>query len=278
MTLQNNVGAMPVGHKDPLAAHWDELSSLVCSWWGKLTEEDVARIAGHKERLVRLLQDKYGYAPDRATREVDQRLQEYQDNTPSLAQSAATSPNFGEPAENVARTVLDADVAPSIRDTGEASRNQDIFARQWRQLRGTLRSWWGKLTDKELDEIGGHKDKLIGALQEKYQYTREQAEQEVGQRLQAYSKNRGSTLQSTAQDVVQTITETASGLTAQAQELGATAATAVVDRVAAAGTYLQEQKVADMTADVTTFLRRYPVPSLLLGVSLGYMLARRLGR
>ena len=90
MTIPDSAGANAVGHKDPLADHWNELSSLLCSWWGKLTEEDVTRIAGHKERLVRLLQDKYGYAPDRATREVDQRLQEYQDNTPSLAQSAAT--------------------------------------------------------------------------------------------------------------------------------------------------------------------------------------------
>ena len=156
--------------------------------------------------------------------------------------------------------------------------NQDIFAGQWRQLRGALRSWWGKLTDKELDEIGGQKDKLIGTIQEKYGYSREQAQQEVAQRFQAYSENPGSTLQSAAQDVVQTVTETASGLTAQAQELGATAARAVADRVAAAGTYLQETGVAEMTADVAAFVRRYPVPSLLLGVSLGYMLARRLGR
>ena len=109
MTLQDSAGTNAEGHTDPLAAHWNELSSLVGVWWEKLTEEDVARIAGHKERLVRLLQEKYGYAPERAAREVDHRLQEYQDNTPSLAQSAATSPNFGEPAENAARTVLDAD-------------------------------------------------------------------------------------------------------------------------------------------------------------------------
>jgi uncharacterized protein YjbJ (UPF0337 family) len=115
MTIQDSASTNARGQKDPLAAHWNELSSSLCAWWGKLTEEDVTRIAGHKERLVRLLQEKYGYAPERATREVDHRLQEYQDNAPSLVQSAATSPNFGEPAENVARTVLDADeeVEPS---------------------------------------------------------------------------------------------------------------------------------------------------------------------
>src|ERR1051325_6717412 len=136
MPLQDNTGATTQGQKDPLANHWKELSSLVCTWWGKLTEEDVTRIAGHKERLVRLLQEKYGYAPERATREVDQRLQEYQNNTPSLVQSAATSPNFGEPAENVARTVLDPAAVASSQDTGEASMKQDLFAGQWRQWRG----------------------------------------------------------------------------------------------------------------------------------------------
>src|SRR4051812_19269515 len=108
MTIQDSASTNAGGQKDPLAAHWNDLSSSLCTWWEKLTEEDVARIAGHKARLVRLLQEKYGYTPERATREVNHRLQEYQDNAPSLAQSAATSPNFGEPAENAARTVLDA--------------------------------------------------------------------------------------------------------------------------------------------------------------------------
>ena len=46
--------------------------------------------------------------------------------------------------------------------------NQDIFTGQWKQMRGTLKSWWGKLADDDFDRIGGQKDKLIGALQEKY--------------------------------------------------------------------------------------------------------------
>jgi uncharacterized protein YjbJ (UPF0337 family) len=153
--------------------------------------------------------------------------------------------------------------------------NQDIFAGQWRQLRGELRSWWGKLTDEDVDKIGGQKDQLIGTIQEKYGYTREKAQQEVERRLQAYSEKPGSTPQSPVQDVVQSVAETASGLTAQAQELGASAATAVADRVASAGTYLQEQGVANMAADLTALIRRYPLPSLLLGVGLGYLLARR---
>jgi len=35
--------------------------------------------------------------------------------------------------------------------------NQDIFAGQWKQMRGTLKSWWGKLADDDFEWIGGRK-------------------------------------------------------------------------------------------------------------------------
>ena len=59
-------------------------------------------------------------------------------------------------------------------------------------MRGELKSWWGKLTDDDFDRIGGQKDKLIGGVQEKYGYAREQAQQEVERRLKEYGdKMRG---------------------------------------------------------------------------------------
>ena len=64
--------------------------------------------------------------------------------------------------------------------------NQDVFAGQWKQMRGELKSWWGKLADDDVDRIGGQKDKLIGVLQEKYGYARAQAQQEVERHLKAY--------------------------------------------------------------------------------------------
>src|SRR2546426_5361877 len=64
--------------------------------------------------------------------------------------------------------------------------NQDVFAGQWKQMRGELKSWWGKLADDDFDRIGGQKGKLIGVVQEKYGYAREKAQQEVEQRLKEY--------------------------------------------------------------------------------------------
>ena len=60
-----------------------------------------------------------------------------------------------------------------------ATVNQDILAGKWKQARGKVKQWWGKLTENDLERINGHAEELIGSLQEVYGYTREQAEDEV---------------------------------------------------------------------------------------------------
>jgi uncharacterized protein YjbJ (UPF0337 family) len=64
--------------------------------------------------------------------------------------------------------------------------NYDIFAGQWKQMRGIFKSWWGKLSDDDFEWIAGQKDKLIGLVQEKYGYTRDQAQDEVERRFNEY--------------------------------------------------------------------------------------------
>jgi uncharacterized protein YjbJ (UPF0337 family) len=49
----------------------------------------------------------------------------------------------------------------------------------WHQLKGEAKVQWGKLTDDDLDQIEGNAEKLAGKLQEKYGYTKEQAEKEI---------------------------------------------------------------------------------------------------
>ncbi len=60
--------------------------------------------------------------------------------------------------------------------------NDDTIKGNAKQIRGQFREWWGKLTDDDLEQVAGHKDKLIGKLQERYGYSREQAQQEVDRR------------------------------------------------------------------------------------------------
>ena len=64
--------------------------------------------------------------------------------------------------------------------------NRDILQGKWKQMRGQVKSWWGNLTDDDLNVIDGNRDKLIGKLQERYGYSREKAEQEVNARLLEY--------------------------------------------------------------------------------------------
>jgi uncharacterized protein YjbJ (UPF0337 family) len=59
----------------------------------------------------------------------------------------------------------------------------DILEGKWLQLRGRMKEWWGKLTDDDLDKIQGKRDRLIGALQEKYGYAKRKAEEEIASRL-----------------------------------------------------------------------------------------------
>ena len=55
---------------------------------------------------------------------------------------------------------------------------------KWKQMRGQVKEWWGKLTDDDLDRAAGKSEQLIGLLQEKYGYTRQRAEEEFGRRLE----------------------------------------------------------------------------------------------
>jgi uncharacterized protein YjbJ (UPF0337 family) len=59
--------------------------------------------------------------------------------------------------------------------------NWDIVKGNWKQLKGELRKQWGKLTDDDWEEMAGEKDKILGKLQQRYGWSREQAEREAEQ-------------------------------------------------------------------------------------------------
>jgi uncharacterized protein YjbJ (UPF0337 family) len=70
--------------------------------------------------------------------------------------------------------------------------NDDVFEGMWKQTKGQVRQWWGQLTDDDVERIGGKKDKLLGALQERYGWTRTRAEDELSMRLKEYeTQHRG---------------------------------------------------------------------------------------
>jgi uncharacterized protein YjbJ (UPF0337 family) len=57
--------------------------------------------------------------------------------------------------------------------------NSDVFKGKWKQLTGSMKERWGKLTDDDLDVAEGRSEHLVGKLQERYGWSKEKAEEEV---------------------------------------------------------------------------------------------------
>ena len=66
-----------------------------------------------------------------------------------------------------------------FRKEGMCAMNWDQIEGNWKQFKGRAKQQWGKLTDDDVDRLAGRRDELIGKIQERYGYQRDQAEREV---------------------------------------------------------------------------------------------------
>jgi uncharacterized protein YjbJ (UPF0337 family) len=57
--------------------------------------------------------------------------------------------------------------------------NWDQISGKWQQMRGQVKQKWGKLTDNDLDVIGGKRDQLAGRLREVYGIQKEEVEKQI---------------------------------------------------------------------------------------------------
>lgn len=57
--------------------------------------------------------------------------------------------------------------------------NKDTIQGKWHELKGEVKTKWGKLTDNDLTQIDGKREKLLGYLQKHYGYAKEEAETEL---------------------------------------------------------------------------------------------------
>ena len=58
-------------NKDQLQDRWHRMKGEVKTQWDKLTNDDLEQVHGNLERLVGVIQERYGYVWERAEREVD---------------------------------------------------------------------------------------------------------------------------------------------------------------------------------------------------------------
>ncbi len=57
--------------------------------------------------------------------------------------------------------------------------NKDTLKGKWLQLKGEAKNRWGKLTDDELDQIEGDREKLTGKIQERYGILQDEAKKQI---------------------------------------------------------------------------------------------------
>jgi len=202
------------------------------------------------------------------------------------------------------------------RPTEQGPINQDFFSATWQQMRGTVRAWWGKLTEDDWEWIGGQKERLIGMLQEKYGYAKEMALREVDRRFTEYrdtARTAGQDVKTAGQDIAQSAVNAYSDARSKVQEVGSaaaeklggatktvgeqmssvaatirdtapqeglmgSAAKTVANQLEDAGSYLQDQTFENMSRDILALVRRYPLQSLLIGLGIGYLFSRRAER
>jgi uncharacterized protein YjbJ (UPF0337 family) len=64
-------------NQDIVAGKWKQIRGKSREWWGKLTNDDLDVINGSREQLIGKLQERYGYDREKAIREIDRRLKEF---------------------------------------------------------------------------------------------------------------------------------------------------------------------------------------------------------
>jgi uncharacterized protein YjbJ (UPF0337 family) len=57
---------------DQITGNWKQFQGKIKEKWGKLTDDDLKVVAGKRDQLLGLLQQRYGYAKDLAEKELDE--------------------------------------------------------------------------------------------------------------------------------------------------------------------------------------------------------------
>lgn len=62
---------------DIFEGKWKQMRGKIREQWGELTDDDVDKINGKSDRLVGLLQERYGYAKDKAGLEINKLIERF---------------------------------------------------------------------------------------------------------------------------------------------------------------------------------------------------------
>lgn len=71
-------------NEDILKGKWKEIKGSVKAKWGNLTDDDLTAVEGMQEKLLGLLQTKYGYTKDKAEEEYKEFISGYKGEEPPI--------------------------------------------------------------------------------------------------------------------------------------------------------------------------------------------------
>jgi uncharacterized protein YjbJ (UPF0337 family) len=130
----------------------------------------------------------------------------------------------------------------------------------WNETKGKVKTKFGRLTDDDLTQAQGQKDRLVGAIQQRYGIAREKAEEQLEEFL------------SSADDWMHRAKENAGEVVEKGKEY--------VERgkeyVEKGKEYVQNTSTSQMASDLKDLIVRHPVHSAVIGIGLGFLIGRLL--
>jgi uncharacterized protein YjbJ (UPF0337 family) len=145
--------------------------------------------------------------------------------------------------------------------------NTDILQGKWGEISGEVKKQWGRLTDDDLLQIEGQRDKLEGTLRKRYGFSKKAAAEEVDSfledaegrlnSLRHFLRRRASRAQEQAQDTAENVRDAVS---TKAEDANA-------------------QMSAKLPEDVVYVVEEYPwmviIGVLIVGVLVGLLLNQK---
>ncbi|MBV9575063.1 MAG: CsbD family protein [Gammaproteobacteria bacterium] len=64
--------------------------------------------------------------------------------------------------------------------------NKDIIKGKWKEIKGSVKKQWGKITDDDLTALQGSYEELEGLLQKRYGYQKQEAEKAIKEFVDKY--------------------------------------------------------------------------------------------
>jgi len=55
---------------DQIEGNWKQMSGKVRETWGKITDDEFTKIAGQRDQLIGIIQNRYGIAKEEAEKQV----------------------------------------------------------------------------------------------------------------------------------------------------------------------------------------------------------------